>query len=220
MSHLIDISPPIREGIAVWPGDVEYRREIALDLERGDNLTLSSIHTTVHLGAHADGPNHYRKGAPGIGERGLERYFGPCQVVAVDAERGQRIERRHVGAPVQAARVLFKTGSYPDPQEFNTDFNSFSPELVDQLHAVGVQLVGIDTPSIDPCDDKELRSHARIAAHDMGILEGLVLDHVDPGFYILIALPLRLVEADASPVRAVLLAHGDPSRPMRPDDLE
>jgi arylformamidase len=65
--------------------------------------------------------------------------------------------------------------------------------------------VGIDTPSIDPADSKDLPSHAMVAAHDLAILEGVVLDHVEDGVYTLVALPLRLEGADASPVRAVLV---------------
>lgn len=67
-----------------------------------------------------------------------------------------------------------------------------------------VQLIGIDTPSIDPASSKTLDSHQTILRRDMRVLENLVLDAVEPGDYELIALPLALVQADASPVRAVL----------------
>lgn len=106
---------------------------------------------------------------------------------------------------ITAPRVLFKTGSYPDPTHFNTDFCSLSPELIEELALNGVCLVGIDTPSIDPAESKDLPSHAMVAAHDLAILEGVVLDHVADGVYTLVALPLRIEGADASPVRAVLL---------------
>ena len=107
--------------------------------------------------------------------------------------------------PIAAPRVLFRTGSYPDPTHFNADFCSLSPALIEKLAGEGVRLVGIDTPSIDPADSKDLPSHAMVAAHDLAILEGIVLDHVDDGVYTLVALPLRLEGADASPVRAILL---------------
>jgi arylformamidase len=101
--------------------------------------------------------------------------------------------------------VLFRTGSYPDPNHFNEDFCSLSPALIELLAGEGVRMVGIDTPSIDPCSSKDLPSHAMVAAHDMAILEGVVLDDVPDGVYTLIALPLRIEGADASPVRAVLV---------------
>jgi arylformamidase len=205
MGRLIDISPVVNERIAVWPGDVGYERRVSLSLDDGDNLTLSDIHTTVHVGAHADAPSHYLQGGEAIGARPLDLYYGPCQVIEVSLARSARIRPGDVKAEVRAPRVLFKTGSYPDPTHFNQDFNSLSPELVAMLAAGGVRLVGIDTPSMDPFADKVLESHHAIARQDMAVLEGLVLEHVAAGLYTLIALPLKLEGVDASPVRAALL---------------
>lgn len=206
MPRLIDISPRVSAGTAVWPGDVAFARTVTLDLEKGDPLTLSHVRSTLHLGAHADAPNHYLRGGAGIAGRPLELYYGPCEVVEVSVAAGARIRPEDLRRPVKAERVLFKTGSFPDPGRFSEDFASLAPDLVDALHAGGTRLVGIDTPSVDPFADKRLASHRRVAAHDMAILEGLLLDHVAPGAYRLIALPLALDGADASPVRAVLIA--------------
>jgi len=206
MARLIDISPAVTEGLAVWPGDVPYRRDASSSMADGDHLELSSIRTTVHVGAHADAPSHYVKGGQGIGERSLDYYYGPCQVLQVCTEPGQRILPGDLTGTLQAPRILLKTGSYPDPGRFHEGFSSLSPELVRHAHEAGVILIGIDTPSVDPFSDKVLESHQALARHDMANLEGLVLDGVEPGRYILIALPLRIPDADASPVRAVLLA--------------
>ena len=202
---IIDISPLINESIAVWPGDVPYSRSVALDVESGDNITLSAIHTSVHLGAHTDAPNHYAKSRKGIASRRLETYYGPAQVIRVNLARGSRIRPEHIDEAIEAERVLFATGSFPDPNHFNRDFCSLSADLIHCLHELGVRLVGIDTPSIDLCDDKELESHTAIDHHDMAILEGIVLDDVEEGLYTLAAFPLKLEGADASPVRAVLI---------------
>jgi len=204
-SRIIDISPRVSPDLAVWPGDVAYRRDVAMSWSRGDHLTLSAINATVHLGAHVDGPNHYDPNGVAIDERPLSLYYGLAQVVEVRVAPGERILPRHVQVDIEAPRVLFRTETYPDPNHFNRDFASLSPQLVDWLAARRVRLVGIDTPSIDLCDDKELLSHGRVAAHDMAILEGVVLSGVAPGSYTLIALPLPLAGADASPVRAVLI---------------
>jgi arylformamidase len=205
VSRLIDISPPIAEGIGVWPGDVPYGRSVNLSIAEGANIDLSSITTTVHLGAHADAPNHYVADGQDIAARDLSYYYGPCQVVRVDVARGSRILPSHLPGPVTAPRVLFRTGTFPDPNAFNEDFASLSAGLVEHLHEQGVRLVGLDTPSVDLFADKVLESHQALARHDMANLEGLILDHVEPGTYTLIALPLRLVGADASPVRAALV---------------
>ena len=103
-------------------------------------------------------------------------------------------------------RVLLVTGTFPNPRQWNSNFAALSPTLVDHLHGQGVRLIGIDTPSVDLFDSKDLPAHQRFLAHDMAILEGLSLDGVPAGVYELIALPLKLAGFDASPVRAVLRA--------------
>lgn len=201
-----DISPEISNSLAVWPGDEKYQRLVKIDFKEGGNLLLSSIQTTVHLGAHVDAPNHYHPAGEGIGQRSLDYYLGPCQVVTVSRPRGARIYPEDLGAvKILTPRVLIKTQSFPDPNQWNSDFNSLSPELIESLAEKGVILVGIDTPSIDLFDDQLLLSHNAVYSKQLAILEGIVLDEVTDGIYTLIALPLRLKDADASPVRAILL---------------
>lgn len=201
---LYDITPPIRESLAVWPGDTPPSREVLCDMQLGANLTLSTLHATVHLGAHADAPNHYGKDAPGIDERSLDYYIGPCQVMTVNGPRGQRIDLSMLPGPIEAPRVLFHTGTFPDPTNWNNDFAALSPELVETFAEQGVKLIGIDTPSVDLFDSKDLPAHKLFLKLDLAILEGIVLTGVPDGMYELIALPLKLVGFDASPVRAIL----------------
>jgi arylformamidase len=202
--RIIDISPVIDPAIAVWPGDTPYVRTMNLDMAEGGNFTLSDIRTTVHVGAHADAPSHYTTGGQDIAQRDLNYYVGECIVLHVDDARGRRVMPHDIHGKPLAKRVLLRTGTFPDPRAWNEDFASLSPELVDLLHDRGVITIGIDTPSVDPFDDKVLEAHQALASHDMANLEGLVLDGVDEGRYELIALPLRLAGADGSPVRAVL----------------
>jgi arylformamidase len=203
---IYDITPVITSRLGVWPGDTPASREVLLDIERGATVTLSTLRTTVHLGAHADAPSHYGTGAPAIEQRALDFYLGPCQVVHVRVQRGERVspEMFAAAAGVRAPRVLIATGTFDNPEAWNADFGALSPELIDALHAAGVRLIGIDTPSVDLMDSKELPAHKRFLANDMAILEGLVLRDVPAGIYELIALPLPLAGFDASPVRAVL----------------
>ena len=203
-----DITPPITAALKVWPGDTPPTRELLLDMKLGANITLSTLHATVHLGAHADGPNHYGRDAPGIDARPLDVYLGPCQVIDVRVGRASRISVADLAVSVQAERVLFRTGTFPDPTLFNDDFAALEPDLVHRLGDLGVRLVGIDTPSVDLFDSKDLPAHRAFLDRDMAILEGLALAGVPEGLYELIALPLRLVGFDASPVRAVLRTLG------------
>ncbi len=212
---IIDISPVISERTAVFTGDTSFSRRVVMDLIRGDNITLSDITTTVHIGAHVDAPNHYTRDGVGIGDRSLDFYFGPCQVIRVSFETRVAQARSNedlrirlsdfADVKIEAPRILFATETFADPNKWRDDFASLSPEVIEMLHARGVRLVGIDTPSIDPSDSKALESHQTIAKYDMAILEGIVLAGVAPGLYTLIALPLRLQDVDASPVRAVLI---------------
>ena len=206
MSELYDISPPIGADLAVWPGDTKPSREVLADLNEGDNLTLSTLHATVHLGAHADAPSHFDAAAPTIDLVQLEPYLGPCQVFRVDVGHGRTITPAHLDAAVEAERVLLATNTFPDPGNFNTDFAAPGVELIDHLADAGVLLIGVDTPSVDHFDSTDLPVHHRLIDRDMRNLEGLVLAAVPPGIYELIALPLPLVGFDASPVRAVIRA--------------
>ncbi len=230
MSDIYDITPPITPKLAVWPDDTPLSREVLMDMARGDNITLSTLRATMHLGAHADGPNHYGKDAPAIHERSLDYYLGPCQVIRVDVSRATRVTVQMLPDVIQQLpavggsdltsvragqasaertihlppRILFATGTYPDPENWNADFAALSVELIDFLHERGVITVGIDTPSVDLFESKDLPAHKAVLRHNMSILEGLVLKDVPEGIYELIALPLPLVGFDASPVRAIL----------------
>lgn len=186
-----------------------------MDTARGDHLTLSTLTSTVHIGAHADGENHYKPGGQSIDEHPLEIYLGPCVVAPVRARAGERfgfgaIDPKWLDALEglvahgQPGRLLLQTGTGVPPETFPNDLAAPEPAMIGALAQKGVRLLGVDTPSVDLADAKDLVGHAACARGGVYILEGLVLDGVDPGVWELIALPLKLVGFDASPVRAVL----------------
>ena len=188
----------------MWPGDTPYTSKKISRLADGGGIDLGSLHTTYHVGAHTDAPQHYRLGGRDAAQLPLEPYHGPCEVVDVRATRGERFGLEDLVKQPTAPRVLFKTGTFPDPHKWNDDFAAPEPELIDRLGSRGVVLVGFDTPSTDLFHSKGLPAHQMLFKHGMMNLEGLVLSHVPAGLYTLTALPLRLEDADASPVRAVL----------------
>ncbi len=203
---VFDISPEISKSTAVFPGDTVFSQNILMDCKKGDNIGLSAFTTTPHVGAHTDAPNHYHAEGVGISERSLNYYFGKCQVITVSVAKGERIRCKDFqDVVITAPRVLFKTKSFPNPDVWNGDFNSLSGEVINFLAQNKVCLVGIDTPSIDPAEDKDLECHTSVFKNNMAILEGIVLDNVQDGNYQLIALPLKMQNLDASPVRAVLV---------------
>ena len=202
--QLIDISPTLNELTPVWPGDTPLTRQWLTRLETGSNIDLSTLNTTVHIGAHADAPSHYLQGGPTIDQVDLHAYLGPC--VVVDATGCEQIQPEHCEAAVKsgARRILFKTRIRPEGETFETDFASFSPESVATMGEAGVLLAGIDTSSVDPFHSKGLPAHKVFGQYNIRNLEGLDLFQVEPGDYELIALPLKLQGFDASPVRAIL----------------
>ncbi|MBI1860985.1 MAG: asparaginase, partial [Deltaproteobacteria bacterium] len=199
----LEIGPKVVESSAVFPGDTPYRRKMVLNSQKGDHLTLSTIETTVHVGAHADAPNHFSKDKRGIDSMEVSNYAGRCQVIRIKRRTGAITVKDLGGEEIGAPRILFRTDSFPK-KGWHDSFAVLSPELIAHLGTRGVVLVGIDTPSIDESRSKTMPSHKATLAVDMRILEGLDLSGVEDGYYDLFAVPLRLTGADGSPVRALL----------------
>jgi arylformamidase len=99
-------------------------------------------------------------------------------------------------------RVLIRTARVAS--QAWTSFAALAPETIALLATKNVVHIGIDTPSVDPSISQALPSHQLLLRHRLRVLESLVLDEVPEGDYELIALPLKLMRADASPVRAIL----------------
>jgi arylformamidase len=202
---LHDISPLVDESIAVWPGDSPYEVEDLLRIEDGESVHLSTLTLSCHTGAHADAPCHYVAGAPGIDEAPLEKYIGPCLLVRVHPEDGAVGPDDLAGVDLDGTpRLLLHTGCVKNRAVFPDALTSIEPGLAPWLADRGVVLLGIDSPSVDRFDSKDLPAHKALFEHGIVNLESLQLDGVPEGRYELIALPLRLKGRDASPVRAVL----------------
>ena len=204
MKKLWDISPPIAPDSPLFPGDTGYSQRWTATIAPGCPVNLSAITMSPHIGAHADAPLHYASGAPTIGQVDLAPYLGPCRVIHAigcgPLVRPEHLVHASAGLP---PRVLVRT-CVKAPTRWSPEFSAFAPATIAWLASLSVRLVGIDSQSVDPADSKTLDSHHLLLQHDLRVLENLVLDDVPAGDYELIALPLKLTMADASPVRAVL----------------
>jgi arylformamidase len=211
--RLWDISPPVHEATPVFPGDTPYRQRWAATIAPDCPVNVSEITLSPHVGAHADAPLHYDPAGATIGNVDLTPYLGPCRVIHAIA-RGPLIQWEHIAHAVDGLppRVLVRTYERAPVDRWDGRLAAFSPATIERLASLGVKLIGIDTASIDPADSKTLDSHQVIRRLDLRVLENLVLDDVAEGDYELIALPLKLVSADASPVRAIL-RELQPARP-------
>jgi arylformamidase len=203
--RLWDISPPLRPGIPVWPGDTAFEAMRTWELAGPCPVNVSRVTLSTHTGAHADAPLHYDAAGAPVGGLDLARYLGPCRVVhAIGARPLVRPEDVAAALAPGVTRLLVRTYERAPVDHWDADFAAVAAETIDRIAAAGVVLIGIDTPSLDPETSKTMAAHRAIRRHGLSILEGLVLDAVAPGDYELIALPLALAELDAAPVRAVL----------------
>ncbi|MCV0437184.1 MAG: arylformamidase [Hydrogenophaga sp.] len=205
MKKLWDISPPVHAGAPVFPGDTAYSQQWATTIGPGCPVNVSAITLSPHVGAHADAPLHYDAQGAAIGAVSLDAFIGPCRVIhAIGC--GPLIKPEHIAHALNGLppRVLVRVYERQPQDAFDNALPAFAPETVEQLADLGAQLIGIDSASIDPADSKTLESHQTIRRRGLRVLENLLLDDVPEGDYELIALPLKLTTADASPVRAVL----------------
>ena len=201
--RLWDISQRLHPALPVWPGDTGFSQAKTWQMDAGSPVNVSAVSMSTHTGAHADAPLHYSAAAPDIASVDLEPYLGECLVIDARSA-GSLIEIGDLPKDVSAERVLFRTFEHFPHADWDPDTSAIAPATIDWLAQQRVKLVGLDSPSIDPQDSKTMDAHKAVLKHDMRVLEGLVLDHVPAGRYELIALPLPIIDGDASPVRAVL----------------
>jgi arylformamidase len=209
MQGLWDISPPVAAGTPVFPGDAAFEQRWTWTVSADCPVNVSTLTLSPHTGAHADAPLHYDPEGAAIGEVDLLPYLGRCRVIhAID--RGPLVRWEHLAHAVDGLppRVLVRTYARAPIDRWDAALAAYAPETIERLADLGVLLVGIDTASIDPADSKVLPSHQVIRRRGLRVLENLLLDNVPEDDYELIALPLKLSTADASPVRAVLRALG------------
>ncbi len=205
---MIDITRPVGTRTAEWPGDTPFSIDWTLHVWRGDNVSVSRILMSPHVGTHADAPAHYRSGGATTGDFDLTAFIGPVRVI--DARGSDHVnvslveERGAIGCP----RVLVRVLDVVRVDEFVRDFPALALEAAEALVDGGLRLYGTDAPSVDPMDSTRMNAHRALGAAGIPILENLDLTEVEPGDYDLLALPLKLEAAEAAPVRAVLLPPG------------
>ena len=205
MARLIDITQRLDAATPVWPGEPRVSIARHASISETCPVNVGGYSAGLHSGTHADSPFHYADDGATSADCALDPYIGPCVVLdvrtAVGAVRESDVDWNAVTGET---RVLMRTYERFPANAWDSAFTAIDAAVVRRLAAVGVRLIGTDAASLDPEPSKTLDAHKAVLAADMRILEGLVLDAVAPGRYELIALPLPIAGADASPVRAVL----------------
>jgi arylformamidase len=201
----IDVSLVLHEGMTLWPGDPAFALTRVSDMAAGDRNTLSELRMGLHTGTHVDAPAHFIADGATIDAMSPEVLIGPARVIAIaDREAVTAVELREHGVRA-GERILLKTRNIEllDVDGFDEHFMALTEEAATYLASLPVRCVGIDYLSVGP-KGAGTPVHKALLGAGVWIVEGLDLRGVEPGDYDMIAVPLRLAGAEASPVRVLL----------------
>ena len=199
-----DITLLLNDGLPCWPGDTPFEFGLAWSKAEGASVNVGRVSSTVHIGTHVDAPFHFMDAGLTIDRVSPDIYVGPARVVDV---RGRPVIRVEDLAPFDlsgAPRLLLRTDGWPDHARFPESIPVLDGAVPAYLREQGVILIGLDVPSVDQVDSKDLPIHHALGSLGIAILESVDLTRVEPGIYELIALPLKIEGGDGSPVRAIL----------------
>jgi arylformamidase len=202
-----DVSVLVKPGTPEWPGDAPFSCGWTRRIAEGAAINLSSTAGSPHVGTHADAPLHVHDGWPASDEMPLEPFIGRARVLDVSGEADGPLA---IGADdprvAGCERLLLRTGRTIASGRFPGAWPALTAASAAALAAAGLRLLGVDAPSVDERESKQLEVHHALFGAGAYVLENLDLSGVQPGDYDLVALPLRLGGLDAAPVRAVLLS--------------
>lgn len=199
-----DVTIPLREGMAVWPGDPPFRLAPLERIAMGASCNTSRLDMAAHCGTHMDAPWHFEENGQRLDEMDTSLFFGEAQLIETDAPG--EVQAEDLGPGPLLPRVLIKTrnSAFPEESPFRSDFTALSAGAARRLAAEGVRLVGIDYLSVAPYKQPGQATHHILLGQGVLVVEGLRLQGFAAGRYLCTILPLALVGADGSPCRAFL----------------
>lgn len=205
--NIIDISWPISNTMTTY----KNRKDVSITTIKSltqDCIAESTIVMHSHTGTHVDAPAHFIKQGKTIEQILLEQLCGPCLVIDC-TQVTEKITKKdlliHQKLLQNQKKVLLKTkNSFCNPTEpFNNNFIFLEESGAQFLVDCDVQTVGFDYLGIERTQ-KDHPTHKMLLKHGI-IIEGLRLELVTPGKYILYCLPLAIQYGDGAPARAILL---------------
>jgi arylformamidase len=203
----MDVSLPLRDGMVHWPGDTPFERKMNMEISNGDLVNLSQITGSAHTGTHMDAPLHFIPNARSIDTMPLSATIGPARVVGIEDAEAIKVSELAKHNIASGERILFRTansGRLWKTDLFHEDYVYINPGSAEYLAAIGIQTVGVDYLSVGGFYTGNAETHRALLGAGIWVIEGLNLEHVEPGEYDMICLPLKLVGADGAPARAVL----------------
>lgn len=219
MTRFIDISLPISNALPVWPGDPAIRLEQINAIATGSASNGSQLSTSVHIGTHVDAPLHFIPNDLGVDQLDLDRFVGLCQVIELSgAGPITAAELTSAAVADDTERLLIKTHNsawwQETPLQFQRQFRGLDSSAARWVVQRKLKLIGIDYLSIEPYEaEPNYPTHNILLGAHIGVLEGLDLRAVEPGHYRLLCLPIKLVNSDGAPARAVLEVLDDEAHP-------
>lgn len=205
---IYDVSLPITDSMLVWGDDEKVSIQTVATVEK-DGVRLSKFSFGSHTGTHIDAPNHFLRDREGVDKISLEKLIGRCMVIDLTKIKGLEILPSHLDKVdiKKGDRVVFKTGNFLllKKSTFPKSYVSLSESGASFLVERGVCLVGTDFLGIEKRGNLGHPVHKMLLSNGIVIVEGLDLSEVEEGIYDIICLPLRVVGADGSPARVMLI---------------
>ncbi|NMB84680.1 MAG: Kynurenine formamidase [Methanosaeta sp. PtaB.Bin018] len=206
--------------VATYPGDRQFNQEWVARSGDGAGYSLSALSMSSHAGTHLDAPSHIIKGGKPLDMYPPGRFIVPAHVLFFDGKDDAGpipVSALNGLKKIRGEALLFKTKNSSrrllHSPKFSKDYVYLSKDAAQVCVSMGVSLVGIDCFSVDRYGDDSAPVHRILLENDVLILEGIDLADVSPGRYSLICLPLKVKDAEASPVRAVLVNCPENHRP-------
>ena len=205
--NIFDISVPLCPDTPVFPSQERFSRRILSSIAQGDRANVSQLSMTSHTGTHVDSPSHFIEGGLTIDEVPFQRIVGPARVFELDVpEKIDGAELEPLGIQKDDI-VLFKTRNSKlwKVRDFRKDYVFLTKEAASYLAEKEVRAVGVDYIIPEALDDLKRPVHHILLGNNIVLIEGLNLENVPAGSYLLICLPLKIVGGDAAPARAILV---------------
>ena len=208
LNEVYDISAPLGRA-PHFPGDRPYLREWLAGQDSDAEYSLSALSMSSHAATHLDFPRHLLPSGLSQNSYLPGRFILPAEVISVYGAGPIMPSCLHNCQAEKGQALLFKTENsrreLMHEPSFCQDYVFLSSDAAERCVSYGLGLVGIDYLSVDRFEDESLPVHHILLESGVLILEGLDLCSVAQGRYLLICLPLSIENAEASPVRAVLV---------------
>lgn len=203
----VDITQTLTNDIAHWPEDTPFNFEVPVTKKDTGSVNIGKVTTSTHIGTHIDAPFHFDDNGETVESLDINRYIGEATVIEVYG-REEITEALLSEHDIRGTILLVKTQHTYETGIFPAGVPALTEEAAKYIGGLGIKLFGVDVPSVDDIDSKDLKIHHTLYENDIMIIENVVLTEAPGGYYDFIALPLKIEGADGSPVRAAVKKRG------------